>query len=694
VASAPERSSRIPFRNSLSGRLLLVGILPAGLLLVAVLTWNAFERFRMLELEAEDELLREALVTAADIEHSNVDAVRTARLVAAAQESGLFGDRARTIEILRGVLAASPGLTGVYVGYEPDADGNDAESVERDPPEWREESGGRFLPYVFRDWTRGNAIAIKPLVDHETSLYYRGCRELYRERGVPTEMVTEPYLYEGQLIVEQTYPILRQERFVGIGGSDRSLDEIERIVRSRSSSVGATAYLVSGRGNFVVATEDPALAGPGERIAGHLRTTPVAESRIADLLAPFLANAGTDGFVENVFDPRDGSELLAAGVRIPTGGWTLVFTRPREAVVGPIRASVIAGSAVVLLPLALSGLWLARTSLVAGGRLRQAADMADAISGGDLTVPIADCPTADEVGVLFRSLQAMRSQLATLLGEVKRAGVTLDTSVHELSASSREQALAAQRFGESTSEIAAAARQISATGRDLNRTMGEVDGAVRETNEFAGASRTGLAAADATIRGLAEGTESIAAKLARISERAEAITAVVTTIAKVADQTNLLSVNAAIEAEKAGEEGKGFLVVAREIRRLADRTAAATLDIEAIVREMQGAVGAGVMEMDRFAQNVRHGVDRIVDSSRQMGEIIERVEANGERFRVVAEGVDAQSSGAATISSSLSELVASAKRSAEGAEEFTRTAAELQRASGSLRNSVGRFRTD
>ena len=98
----------------------------------------------------------------------------------------------------------------------------------------------------------------------------------------------------------------------------------------------------------------------------------------------------------------------------------------------------------------------------------------------------------------------------------------------------------------------------------------------------------------------------------------------VTTITKVADQTNLLSINAAIEAEKAGEYGRGFLVVAREIRRLADQTAVATLDIENMVRQMQDAVSAGVMQMDKFADEVRSGVGQVGEINGQMGQIIER----------------------------------------------------------------------
>ena len=149
--------------------------------------------------------------------------------------------------------------------------------------------------------------------------------------------------------------------------------------------------------------------------------------------------------------------------------------------------------------------------------------------------------------------------------------------------------------------------------------------------------------------------------------------------------------NAAIEAEKAGEQGRGFLVVAREIRRLADQTAGATVDIEEMVREMQSAVGAGVMEMDRFSEKVRRGVDEVVRTSRQMGEIIEQVAANSVRFGTVSVGMQSQSEGATSISESMSSLVDAAKRTVESAEEFGKTATELQHASITLRENMQVF---
>ncbi len=127
----------------------------------------------------------------------------------------------------------------------------------------------------------------------------------------------------------------------------------------------------------------------------------------------------------------------------------------------------------------------------------------------------------------------------------------------------------------------------------------------------------------------------------------------VTTITKVADQTNLLSINAAIEAEKAGEYGRGFLVVAREIRRLADQTAVATLDIETMVRQMQDAVGAGVMQMDKFADEVRSGVAQVTKINQMTWEIITEVQSLSSRFQLVNEGMRNQSTGAQQINDAM-----------------------------------------
>ncbi len=687
-------SDTVRSRDSLVGRMLLFGVLPGALVVGVVLSLTARARFEDLESLAESQLLREALYAAEVVGKSNFDAMRVAEAIATDQESGLFGQRALTVDLMKGTLASDANLTAAYVAYEPDADGNDASSRAGGgalPSEWMDGTG-RFIPYPFRDWTNGGRVGVKALVDFETSLYYDGVRRAFAASGRAETIVTEPYMYDGQLIVEQSHPIVIDGRFRGIGGTDRALDTIDALVRTRARQAEAEAYLVSSRGRFVVATSDPEIASSSTMdLSRQLRTNEVAASPLAGLLAPILREADADGQIVPATDPRDGTELLCAAVRIEAGDWTLVLARPRETVIAPIRAELTRTGLVVGCALAAACALVVWTSVRISRRLRIATGAANAIAAGDLGTRIPDCAVLDETGVLTRALQRMQANLNGLIGKVREAGVTLDSGALELGATSREQQEMAHRFGESSNEIAVAVKEISSTGAELSETMQDVERAVERTSALAEGTRENLASVNRTIDELSQATESISSRLAAISERASSIGSVVTTIAKVADQTNLLSVNAAIEAEKAGEQGRGFLVVAREIRRLADQTAGATLDIEAMVREMQSAVGAGVMEMDRFSEKVRRGVEEVVASSSQMSEIIEQVSSNADRYRVVSVGMSSQSEGAQTIADSMGALVAAAKRSVESAEEFGRTASELARASQTLRGSVEAF---
>jgi methyl-accepting chemotaxis protein WspA len=178
--------------------------------------------------------------------------------------------------------------------------------------------------------------------------------------------------------------------------------------------------------------------------------------------------------------------------------------------------------------------------------------------------------------------------------------------------------------------------------------------------------------------------------LAVINERAANITSVVTTISKVAEQTNLLSLNAAIEAEKAGQYGRGFVVVAREIRRLADQTAEATLDIEHIVKEMTSAISAGVVGMDQFAHEVRQGAEAVRTVAAQLAQIISQVQDLTPRFNVVHEGMQAQAQSAQQINAAMVQLRDAAQRTMGSLHASTRAIAQLSEVSQRLHGGRGR----
>ena len=348
--------------------------------------------------------------------------------------------------------------------------------------------------------------------------------------------------------------------------------------------------------------------------------------------------------------------------------------------------AVLLLAATVLLVTAVA-LWLARTIT---RPIREAAMVTDRVASGDLTVT-CDGKAPGEAGLLLQAIRKMIQDLRSLIGKIQRSSITLLSTATEIAATSRQQEQAVYDYSASTNQAAAAVNEISATSHELLKTMNEVNQVANQTSRMASTGQQSLAGMDQTMRQLAESTGSIGSKLSVISERAANINLVVTTITKVADQTNLLSINAAIEAEKAGEYGLGFLVVAREIRRLADMTAVATLDIERMVKEMQYSVSAGVMEMDKFSEQVRKVVGEVGQIGGQLGQIITGAQGLHQRFDQVTEGMRVQSQGAEQIREAMSRLSEAANQTSLSIREFNKATESLREAVGGLKDEVSRF---
>ncbi|MXN73693.1 HAMP domain-containing protein [Burkholderia sp. 4701] len=361
----------------------------------------------------------------------------------------------------------------------------------------------------------------------------------------------------------------------------------------------------------------------------------------------------------------------------------------RESVRGTEIVLAIALTIVLLAALAL-GYALYRAITVPMARL---VDVHDVMRTGNLTQRLA-LNRHDEFGTLETGFNRMADELAELVARAQQSSLQVTTSVAEIAATSREQQATANETAATTTEIGATSREILVTSRDLLHTMNEVAGVAEQSATLAGVSQSGLTRMGETMRSVMDAAGSVNAKLAILNEKALNINQVVATITKVADQTNLLSLNAAIEAEKAGEYGRGFAVVATEIRRLADQTAVATYDIEQTVKEIQSAVSAGVMGMDKFSEEVRRGMRDVQQVGGQLSQIITEVQTLAPRFQMVNEGMQTQATGAEQITQALSQLSEAAQQTAESLRQSSQAIDDLTLVANQLRTSVSRFKVD
>lgn len=350
---------------------------------------------------------------------------------------------------------------------------------------------------------------------------------------------------------------------------------------------------------------------------------------------------------------------------------------------------IIIGTALTILATILAGLWL---TLPLKRQLPKVVNAATAIADGDLTEEIKCTKDTTEVGQLLRAFQNMTKSLNSLLTQSQKSGIQISTSTTQIAAAGRQLEATVNEQVASMHEVHATSRQIAATAGYLVKAMDDVAQTAQATTEAASNSQINLEKIQGAMQNLVLATHSICSKLRIMDEKANNINNVVTTITKVADQTNLLSLNAAIEAEKAGEYGAGFAVVAREIRRLADRSAVATLEIEQMVKEMQSSVSTGVMEVDKFSKEVSQYVEDVGSISAQIAGFIKNVQSLAPQFGVVSQSMDEQYRGAEQISTAIAQLSEASSQTVQSLQETNNALTQLDDAAQGLQREISQFK--
>ncbi|WP_317204424.1 methyl-accepting chemotaxis protein [Janthinobacterium sp.] len=332
--------------------------------------------------------------------------------------------------------------------------------------------------------------------------------------------------------------------------------------------------------------------------------------------------------------------------------------------------------------------------LAAGDALRAKVDallrVVSRAASGDLTGQV-EVSGEDAIGQLGHGLASMFANLRSLLNNVQKAGIQVTTSATEIAASAKQQEATGIEQAQTSVEILSTTKEISANTGELLKTMQEATAVADYTTTATAEAQGNLKRMDQTMQHMVAATDSINAKLAALSEKASNINSVLITITKVADQTNILSLNAAIEAEKAGEAGRGFSVVATEIRRLADQTSVSTWDIEQMLKEMQSAVSASVMGMDKFSEEIRRSVGEVRQVAEQLSAVMDQVQKLTPQFDAVLQGMQSQAVGATQISDTMMQLNDATQQTVESLKATSEAVHQLQYAAGDLQASVANF---
>lgn len=299
-----------------------------------------------------------------------------------------------------------------------------------------------------------------------------------------------------------------------------------------------------------------------------------------------------------------------------------------------------------------------------------------------------------EFDELFKAVLLMARSLTRLISALKLRGEDVAERAGRISETSDTLDVIASEEAASTKNAASTGSKILGASEALNKNARGSAFEVSRTLDIARESGESLRLLKNNYDALTAASENVAGKLAVINGNVEKITGIVTTINEVSRQTNLLSLNASIEAEKAGEFGLGFAVVARQIRRLADKTSVASANIENIVRQMQSSVNSGVMEMDRFGAKMRQSSKIIMETADMLARTVSDIEAIGPQFEGIASGIGELSENARRISATMLELSDSSVRARDRISEFRAAVKSLDAVSVSVLEAVARFKID
>jgi len=339
------------------------------------------------------------------------------------------------------------------------------------------------------------------------------------------------------------------------------------------------------------------------------------------------------------------------------------------------------------------GLFLAvfTTRLIAGP-VQQVALVARQVAGGDLTHEDLVVHAEDEIGELAHSINEMQANLREMIGSVSASIERIATASEELSANAASQAQGADTQKERTDQVAEAMQSMSATVAEVAENSNHASEASRKAADTA--RQGGVIVEDALVkmRGIADSVAETAKRVEGLGQRSNQIGEIIGTIDDIADQTNLLALNAAIEAARAGEQGRGFAVVADEVRKLAERTRRATKEIAAMIQSIQTETHGAVEVMQAGTQQVKLGVESTTRAGASLREIIQTSEAAGVMVTAIAAAAAAQSGATEEISSNVEQIAAITQGTAAGAKESAKAVHELSTLAMDLQAMVGKFK--
>ncbi|MGY3174474.1 methyl-accepting chemotaxis protein [Pseudomonas sp. TE12234] len=610
--------------------------------------------------------------------------------------------REQLISLIKENVSKNPKILGTYIGWEPNAlDHNDAAYVGTKVV-GIDAANGRFLPWWFRN--EDGSLGLDKLVDVDdqktlstgvrASEYYLCSKETKKSCVIDPA----PYKVGDKIVMLASFiePIMLNGAFQGIVGADLSVNFIQEMLLGANQKLYSGAgemTLIGGNGRIVAYTKDPSKFG--EKVSDILDSKQIAN----------MANLKRGEVTYTVDKAQGRIELyLPFGIGQTDARWTLMLQLPLDAVMADLqklqsdlntqRKSDTFGMAMVGLLIAGIGLlviWLVGHGIARP--LKQMVAMLDDIAQGegDLTRRLTS-DRADELGSIAKGFNTFLAKLQAMITQVVASVQSVsDSSEHTADIAIRTNTGVHKQMAE-IDQVATAVHEMTATAQDVARNATQAAQAASHADQAASQGMQIVRDTSTSIGALALEIGRAVGVVQTLAKDSENINAILTAIRGIAEQTNLLALNAAIEAARAGEQGRGFAVVADEVRNLAQKTQKATEEIQAMIQQLQQGTRDVVRVMEDSQNRTDESVQHAAKAAEALETITKAVSVINDMNTQIASAAEEQSAVADDINRNVINIGQVANEVAGGADESSAASADLTKLAEQQRRLINQFR--
>jgi methyl-accepting chemotaxis protein len=407
-----------------------------------------------------------------------------------------------------------------------------------------------------------------------------------------------------------------------------------------------------------------------------------------------LRRAGkTKDAIDLAFSPH--TSELRAGLRRAVDDF-ISCQQQKKAAASKQQASIEKRAKIFVAALSLAAMVLGTVAALylsrsLSARVSAMVSMIQQIASNNLGVDDIQFASGDEVGRAGSALNTMKNNLRDMIQSIAQTAEHVASASEQISSSAAQQAQSAETQKDQTSQVATAMQEMSATVQQVSENSNRAAAASRQAAETALHGGRTVDETLAKMRAIATAVSGTAKKVEELGKRSDEIGRIVGVIDDIADQTNLLALNAAIEAARAGEQGRGFAVVADEVRKLAERTTSATKEIAHMIKNIQDETRVAVSAMETGTQQVEEGVNSTAEAGKALKQIIEMAEQVGEMITHIATAATEQSGASEQVNQSMEQIARLNQESAAGSQEAASACQHLSGLALDLQKMVSNF---